>query len=101
MKRFREKSGASAEDVDDGEDTAPYDLYKPRWEYAEHMNFYIPACARAASTISVGNSGITNRLKRKRPTNDATTDDDNVSTVFLLFPSIVYSCFENQIFSAI
>lgn len=76
MKRYREKSGASADLVDMYTDDSTFDFYEDRWEFAEHMNFFIPASARKAYTVSMGNSASTSSVKRKRSTVDARESDD-------------------------
>lgn len=75
IKRIQEKSGAGAEECDTDEPTKSYDLYAARWDFANHMNFYIPACARPAVTVSMGNASMVSRHKRKRDIGD----DDTVS----------------------
>lgn len=77
VKRLREKSGASADDLENDE-SSTIDVYQSRWPFAEHMNFFIPACARSATRISMGNSTMTSNLKRKT-TETAPVEEDNVS----------------------
>lgn len=74
MKRFREKSGASADLCDMYTEDSTFDVYEDRWEFAEHMNFFIPATARKAFTVSMGNAASTSSVKRKRT--DAPDCDD-------------------------
>lgn len=39
-------------------------MYSDRWDFAEHMNFYIPACARSAYTVSLGNMQSKTNVKQ-------------------------------------
>lgn len=41
------------------------DIYNDRWEFASHMDFYVPACARSAYTISMGDSKCATNIKQK------------------------------------
>lgn len=42
-----------------------FDVYQSRWQFAEHMAFYLRACVRQAETVSLGNSSARTDLKRK------------------------------------
>lgn len=54
-KRFKEKSGEPLEYREDIELNA--DIYKDSWPLAQHMTWYIPASARDADTVSIGDGG--------------------------------------------
>lgn len=51
-KRLKEKSGAALEYAEEGEISV--DIYKDSWPLAEHMMWFIPACARDADSVSLG-----------------------------------------------
>lgn len=65
VERIKDKSGAPADLVDlyDSEKSTKFDLYSDRWDFAEHMDFFIPACARSAYTVSLGNKQAKTNLK--------------------------------------
>lgn len=92
IKRFHEKSGAAADLSELYAEESSFDIYQDRWEFAEHMNFYIAASARNACTISVGNASSLSSLKRKRPNTDNVEDEigENVCV------SIILMCFYNS-----
>lgn len=56
-----------------------FDIYQDRWEFAEHMNFFIPACARSAYGVSLGNSTSLTTLNKKRSATPSSSvaDDEN------------------------
>lgn len=60
-----DKSGASADllDLYSSDGSHRVDIYKDHWALAEHMNFFIPACARSAHTVSIGDKKTTTNLK--------------------------------------
>lgn len=72
------------------------DIYNDRWEYAQQMAFYIPAGARKAYTVSMGNKkSATNTKPSDMSESEYETlmnekmdvesfDPDSVSLVFLL-----------------
>lgn len=67
MKKIKDKSGAPADLLDfyDNDQPAKMDIYIDRWDYAQHMDFFIPACARAAYTVSLGDAKSTTNIKSK------------------------------------
>lgn len=84
MKKIRDKSGAPADLLDFyNENDVSFDIYQDRWQYASHMDFFIPACARSAYTISIGNSASVTNLKRKSTADDSLNEncslDDSVN----------------------
>lgn len=65
VQRIKDKSGAPADLLDLYDSTKPIaiDLYNDRWDFAQHMDFFIPACARSAYTVSLGNKKAKTNLK--------------------------------------
>ena len=65
VERIKYKSGAPADllDLYDSENPIAIDIYNDRWDFASHMAFYIPACARSAYTVSLGNKQSTTKTK--------------------------------------
>lgn len=89
MKRMHDKSGAPADLIDLYSDDSSFDVYQDRWEFADHMNFYIPACARSASTVSMGNASSSSNMKRRRMRADYDVDNDFDENV--MHPSFPFS----------
>lgn len=83
VKRFREKSGATAElyETYNKEPAEAFDLYNDRWDFAEHMQFFIPACVRNAHTITMGNATSTSNIQRKRQNADDDDFEDSVRII--------------------
>lgn len=81
VSRIKEKSGAPADLIDlyGDEEPANFDIYNDRWEYAKHMNFFMPACARSAYTVSIGNSTATTNIKQKKTLNETQEIGDGLS----------------------
>lgn len=67
MKKIKDKSGAPADllDLYDDEQSNEIDIYNDRWDFAEHMNFFIPACARTAYTVSLDDAKSTTKTNSK------------------------------------
>lgn len=65
VERIKDKSGAPADllDLYDSEKPTKIDLFSDRWDFAEHMDFFIPACARTAYTVSLGNKQSKTNIK--------------------------------------
>lgn len=87
VKKIADKSGAAAEllDLYTGDGSHKLDIYQDRWPFAEHMDFFIPACARTAHTVSIGDKKSATSLKSKPP-KDTTAGDDTeyIDEEFLL-----------------
>ncbi|XP_055308301.1 uncharacterized protein LOC129572380, partial [Sitodiplosis mosellana] len=69
--KIREKSGAPSDllDLYQSDGSQKFDVYESRWPFADHMAFFLPACARTAFTVSIGNSNSETNLKD--PTNQS------------------------------
>lgn len=50
------------------------DIFSERWDLAEHMSFFIPACLCTAKTVSIGNSNSATNIQE---TKDAIPFDEN------------------------
>lgn len=72
VKKIAEKSGAGAELLENFKEdgSQKFDVYQSRWQFAEHMAFYLPACVRQADTVSLGDSSAKTALKRKHDATD-------------------------------
>lgn len=66
VERIKDKSGAPADllDLYDNNKPTKIDLFSDRWDFAEHMDFFIPACARTAYTVSLGNKQSKTNIKK-------------------------------------
>lgn len=68
MAKIKEKSGAPADMMEfykeDGSQSL--DIFSDRWDLAEHMSFFIPACARTAKTVSIRNSNSTTNIQEPK-----------------------------------
>lgn len=65
VSKIEEKSGASADLLESYKDdgSQSFDIYDARWPLAEHMAFFLPACARTSYNVSLGNSSAATNLK--------------------------------------
>lgn len=65
VQRIKDKSGAPADllDLYDQEKPTTIDVFSERWDFASHMDFFIPACARSAYTVSLGNTQSKTNVK--------------------------------------
>lgn len=82
VSKITDKSGAAADllDLYTSDGTQSVDIYQDRWPYAEHMNFFIPACARSANTVSIGGKKTKTNLKSQLSKEITTDEYDEDST---------------------
>lgn len=66
------------------ESSQSFDIYQEKWEFADHMMFFFPACARSASTVAIGDSSSESNATRKRARTDI-DDDVGLFVVFFAF----------------
>lgn len=73
--RIKDKTGAPADllDLYDSEKPTKIYLFNDRWDFAEHMDFFIPSCARNSYTVSMGNKQSKTNMK---PTTSRKLDID-------------------------
>lgn len=84
VSKIKEKSGASADLTDlYSSDLTSFDIYMDRWPLAEHMSFYIPACARTAHSVSLGNSKSETTLKANSSTTSTISTDLDENSIIL------------------
>lgn len=71
-------TGAPADllELYDNEQATTVDIYNDRWEFAQHMDFFIPACARTAYTVSLGNAKSATNTKPKSNSEKIDSDYD-------------------------
>lgn len=92
--KFQEISGSSADLLEqykpDGSQS--FDIYESRWQFADHMSFYLPACARSAFTVSIGNSSSETNLKSpvNSPMCPLTPSDLNASNSTLSYEEVEF-----------
>lgn len=100
MARIHEKSGEEADMMEyykeDGSQSL--DIFNDHWDLAEHMAFFIPACARKSTTVSIGNSNSTTNIQAKK--DDILLDDsliDGLDIVFEVDNDVCYPIFSQII----